>query len=639
MVTVTGARPGSLTLIDRYKGLPQFIKWRDVRFFRIEGRRGIFLEITLHWLKGQRDPHHIKANAFKGATFFVYPCRSKVNLCADLTWILMQLAMDRGLFGERTLKELETSGDFEIKQDLTIADQPIFLAGREGKSGVSDGEIKPLSSSLNPVLQKIARLSCLSVRATIYAFRREFITTIGRTATVDTAKQLATHAPDENSSYGRYGYRIGDMNVTEIRFGESRYAKSGAARNELRMTLSGPAIMKLNTPFDEEACKAYVRSHGKADQTIVDFDDALRAIIDMFCTKFELAKPKPAIMIKNLSALAGISSVAGPSQSSDAATPLPSSIQDPVEWQQVVTSIEHAAHATTLLTEFLRARKNNRAFVYAFIRREFIAEWENSRQQPSMKEVRERKDLSLNPIILQDAAASTELQNRANLPVHVEVWKTANKSMRTSKSSERSKSTFEGIEALNSENGHTRFADVAPQWDGIAEADDPLAEEASDNPEEDVIDTLEDGARVVVAVPGDEPADGDLPVDEDEAMDYSKARALIIRRWNDCVDIPKRKMLCPLCLAHPFAAEEVWFAVAFKNDRHICALTSIHNPNAGKGALVEVYAKWCREDSGKFVCRLCKKEGTDERSYVESPNSPSICERITTVFASACASN
>lgn len=616
MVTVTGARPGSLALNNAYKGLPHFIKWRDVRFFRIEGRRGIFLQITLCWLKGQRDPHHMHANNFKGATFVVYPCRSKVNLCADLTWILTQLAMDRGLFGERTLEDLETSGDFEIEQDPAIADHPIFLAGREGKSGVSDGEIKPLmSSSLNPVLQRIARLSCLGVRATIYAFRREFITTVGRNTTVEIAKELATHKFD-SSAYGRYDYGMGDMNISEIRFSEADYAKSGAARNELRKTLSGPAILKLNTPFDEEACKAHIRIHGKADQSIIDFDDTLRSIIDMFCTKFELAKPKPAIMIKDLLVLAGISSVAGRSQSSDTVALLPSSIQDPAEWQQVATRIEHAVHAATLLTEFLRARKNNRAFVYAYIRREFITEWENSRQIPSMKEVQKRKDLSLNPVILQDPTTSAGLQNRANLPVHVEAWKTANKSMRTGKSSKRPKSTFEEVEA-GSAHDSTQFADVAPQWDGIAGAYDPLAEEASENPEEDVLDTLEDGAKVVVAVPGDEPADGDLPVDEDEATEYSKARALIIRRWNDCLEVPKGKMLCPLCLAHPFASEEVWFTGAFKNDRHICAPTGVHNPNAGKGALVEVYAKSCREGSGKFACRLCKKEGVVERSYVE----------------------
>lgn len=146
-----------------------------------------------------------------------------------------------------------------LTKTRALSDQPAFLAGKEGRSGICDQEIKPLgSSSLNPVLQKITRRSGLPVRRTIYNFRREFITTVGRNATIGQAKELATYASDTNRSYDPYDYRIGDINVTEIRCGESRYVTSGAARNELRMTLSSPALAKLHIPFDEEACKAHV---------------------------------------------------------------------------------------------------------------------------------------------------------------------------------------------------------------------------------------------------------------------------------------------------------------------------------------------------------------------------------------------
>lgn len=102
----------------------------------------MFLEIKLHGIKGQRDLHHIKASAYKGTTFVIYPCCNKANLYTDVTWLLTLLAIDRRIFGNRALEQLESSGMFELDQDPAISDQPVFLAGREGRSGISDQGIK-----------------------------------------------------------------------------------------------------------------------------------------------------------------------------------------------------------------------------------------------------------------------------------------------------------------------------------------------------------------------------------------------------------------------------------------------------------------------------------------------------------------
>ena len=597
IVAATGARPGSLALIEGYKGQPQYLKWCDIRFMRMETGPGLFLEIKLHWLKGQRDLHNIKATAYKGATFVLYPCRDKANLCADLTWILPQLALDRGLFGESTLEQLETSRMFELHQDPIISQQPVFLAGREGKSGVSETAIKPLSSSaLNPVLQKFSRMAGLGVRSTIYSFRREFITTVARTATVDQAKELATHAPDTNSSYGRYDYGMGDLNVTEIRFGESQYATSGAARNELRTILNSPAVAKLNTPFDEDACRSYVIFSARTDQSVIEFDDSLRIIVHTLCQRFSLDKPVPSIMIKGLEEL-----TTTPLSTVLSELSLPASPQLASEWQHFVDNAVTPPQAVLFLKQFLRARKNNRAFIYYALRKAYIKDWESDRMKPTLAQLAERKEVSRNPIILQDAAAATELQSRPNIPVHVEAWKTAANSARDRKV------LSDEVDDSNS----------SPRWDGKGLNDIALDEDDSDDIETDVLDALADGARVVVAA-ADDTIGNPKQSDVDTASEYSAARQTLLRRWNEHIDIPRGKRCCPLCLAHPWKSEEMNLDSAFKFDRHVCAPTGVHNPGAGKGAIIEGYAKWCRDDeTGKFICRLCIQSGAKERSYVE----------------------
>ena len=160
---------------------------------------------------------------------------------------------------------------------------------------------------------------------------------MGRNATIDQAKELATHAPGTNSSYDLYDYGMGDINVTEIRCGESRYVTSGAARNELRMTLSSPALAKLHIPSNEEACKSHVFFNAQSNQSVVDFEQTLRIIISTFCEKFDLSKAKPSAIIGGLDLL--VAAEAASDQHDSTELHMPEHLENSAEWKDILTQI------------------------------------------------------------------------------------------------------------------------------------------------------------------------------------------------------------------------------------------------------------------------------------------------------------
>ena len=160
---------------------------------------------------------------------------------------------------------------------------------------------------------------------------------MGGNATIDQAKELDTHAPDTNSSYDLYDYGMGDINVTEIRYGESRYVISGAARNELRMTLRNPALAKLHIPFDEEACKAHVFFNAQSNQPVVDFEETLCIIISTFCEEFYLSKAKPSSIIGGHDSL--VAAEAASDQHDSTELHMPEHLENAAEWKDILTQI------------------------------------------------------------------------------------------------------------------------------------------------------------------------------------------------------------------------------------------------------------------------------------------------------------
>ena len=221
MACITGVRIGSMAQPREYKG--QYLKWKHVRFFR-HGQQGIFLEITYHFMKGYRDPYSDRARSFKPAKFLIQPCENAFNLHVDLTWMLLCLAVDRGLF-TGNVQELETCEHSELPQDPVIAELPVFVAGNPGN--VLKLTDKPMSATnASGPLKVITRKSGLTVaNVSMYSFRREFITIIGRVEGKDAAKEWAGHI-DRREAYRHYDYGHGDKNVTSRVLGEGEFAST-----------------------------------------------------------------------------------------------------------------------------------------------------------------------------------------------------------------------------------------------------------------------------------------------------------------------------------------------------------------------------------------------------------------------------
>jgi len=47
------------------------------------------------WLKGQRQSH--KRLKHQGVTFVIYPLKLKKNICADLTWLFLSMAIEHAM--------------------------------------------------------------------------------------------------------------------------------------------------------------------------------------------------------------------------------------------------------------------------------------------------------------------------------------------------------------------------------------------------------------------------------------------------------------------------------------------------------------------------------------------------------------
>ncbi len=156
------------------------------------------------------------------------------------------------------------------------------------------------------------------------------------------------------------------------------------------------------------------------------------------------------------------------------------------------------------------------------------------------------------------------------------------------------------------------------RWDGQDITSEIGVVDLSENLEEDLFDKLDGAVAVAVAVgPGDDIA-ADSDVSEAEiGKAYSDARALLIQRQNDFVDVERGSTTCPLCLAHPWNSKRVKMEGAFKYERHVCAPAGVHKPEVGKGSVIEVYGQWCKDERGKYACRLCKQAGAKERTYGE----------------------
>jgi len=199
---MTGVRPGSLAVTAGYENSTevQALLWEDIDFNRSTEGPGVFLRVRIRWLKGRRDPYAVTGR-LQGVEFLLKPCSAPENLVVDCTWLLTMLALERGLFGGQTYDELMVSPRSRLVQNPTIAKRPVFAALKGSNNPEMDFDKAMKAGAFNLPLQQACKVAGLATRATMYVFRREFITTVGRSVGVEEARSMATHLPSRRDSY------------------------------------------------------------------------------------------------------------------------------------------------------------------------------------------------------------------------------------------------------------------------------------------------------------------------------------------------------------------------------------------------------------------------------------------------------
>lgn len=199
----TRARPGSLAVIDSKDirvDQQQCLRWQDIEFIPNLDGGGLAVRVRINWIKGRRDPYDERVSQRRGITYLIKSCRQASNLPADCPWLLLVLGFERGLFAAATIDELLESALSKLTLKPEIAQPPVFVTGHKTQSELVKD--KPLRSVvLNRPLQKACQEAGIAAYASMYSWRREFISYTGCSSTVAEAKELATRASLGNASY------------------------------------------------------------------------------------------------------------------------------------------------------------------------------------------------------------------------------------------------------------------------------------------------------------------------------------------------------------------------------------------------------------------------------------------------------
>lgn len=535
---MTGARIGSLCLPEMWENTTMFFKWKDITFRRIPDQSGITLQLNLRWLKGQRQMHSTTKGR-KGVTFTIFPPRDRKHACVDLTWLYTTLAIERGVFGNHTLEELETSNDSILAQDPTITDHPVFRGGRIGNLGISTEEVVPLGTS-NSVLQSTCLLAGIPVRATSYCFRREALTAFDRNMGRELAKGLATHQPHDIGSFDYYDFGVGDINVTEARLAE--FSSSGAARNKLRQYLSSPAINQRKTPFDEIAFKKTLREQLRSNEEWKAVEDSYTSSLQLVRIRFQITEKFPARMIRELNVLSGANDEFGKIDSKE----FIDKFADHEGWMDLARQLENGKAAASFLRTVYDARKSLVATISRKLRANALRSWRDDIPITSIQDVTARAIAAKIPAVLREIENPSLSSN------------------------------------INASTGFDLHEDSDNEDD-----EEYLTEDLGS------IDALPDGLEADLMYPNERDHSETGITQKEECTTYLVARSRLLDLWNSLVDFHKGPQPCLLCIVHPWKPSTESFASTFKVDRHVCAPTGVHVPGSGKGAVVEDYARWC----------------------------------------------
>ena len=141
-----------------------------------------------------------------------------MNLTLDLTWMLPSLPIERGLFGNRIMKDLERSGEVEPSQDPIIRDEPVFLSSTRGTDAKLITGSPLLANGFNGPLRRLKREAGFAVCVSMSVWGREFIT--GMEQNLGKAKAGELTAEEPIDSYGRYDLGFHDTDMNSLLSGE-----------------------------------------------------------------------------------------------------------------------------------------------------------------------------------------------------------------------------------------------------------------------------------------------------------------------------------------------------------------------------------------------------------------------------------
>lgn len=204
-------------VLQSYEQEQRCLRWRDITFFRCLKGSGNYLLITFQWLKGQQDGNYAEANLFCSAEFLILPCRRPENLIADLTWILLYLAIERGSFENRSLEQLVTAPESILKQDWKFTDELVFPPWTAPTHQSLTARRPLLSLHSNPPLQQWCREADPVAYVTTYVWWWEFVIAVACNSTREEALEFAMHKTSSSSSYDYYDFGTGDKDIAEIR--------------------------------------------------------------------------------------------------------------------------------------------------------------------------------------------------------------------------------------------------------------------------------------------------------------------------------------------------------------------------------------------------------------------------------------
>jgi len=588
---MTGVRPGTLGVSEGYP--TQFLDFQNIKFLRRTDGPGIILILHFLYLKGQRDPHHIRAASFNGAKFLIKQVQDATNLFCDLTVLLTMHAHGRGLFGKLTLDGVFNHPLAEVPQDPKVAKQPVIVQLKGPNNVELDVEKPANAKNFTAPLQRSAYLAGLSARVTPYSFRREFITTVARNASVEAARIFAAHKADPQGAFSRYDFGAGDYDIASLVFAQSSDISATAKeRNENRRFVASAAI-RAPEPVPEKDMEDFVKNKMSELPLIQGFENALTAILDAIREKFvaeedalgrgftpllRFLKQKATILEPEVT-------------EEDAYFNYPTDFQplEPAAWSSLLSLVMSGGVLRTkaYLEAFLSKRKSARAHVMLYLRNHFRSNWLEESEGPTTEQVKERMD------------AAKTLPSMLQLPAESGRAISAVGGATSSKSHlgiERQLARAEpDYNLLDLNVDETEALDIAgeaevPKWDGADDTEDTLVGDDDDDVDESAVDPLMKALRattngeLAVVAPGEELDDDDavdMPgTNEERAAFYEEIRARLIYLWGDCTEVGRGPQTCRCCAngvsGEPARDADENFSSGFMYVRHLNQ--NIHDP-------------------------------------------------------------